>query len=322
MAEEISSSRRAALTQSGGWSGTNYTKSDLLSRSSHPSNLVPQTDNYIEDPNRSQSKGHTPSREPTRRRQPREQSVVAAARKSTSDSTNPTPREVDTYITDTPILEGGNYRVGSTTSLPVLEARTYQAPEPRKLPSTPTRRYIDREQLSTDSPYPEALNYLGSLVVPNASSTPTTPRTPRTPQQLQFSETGTPQRPASVNRAMNYQNYLDSPGAGPSNGRQPPQPPQSMNHQNGGMNGMGMGGMVGYPTPAGHQSDLNYVMSMVDELSQVLRQNQALTGNIVDKMGKVRERASTMNLSNDELIQVVSNELNSKLPVYSIYILV
>jgi hypothetical protein len=121
---------------------------------------------------------------------------------------------------------------------------------------------------------------------------------------------------------MNYQNYLDSPGAGPSNGRQPPQPPQSMNHQNGGMNGMGMGGMVGYPTPAGHQSDLNYVMSMVDELSQVLRQNQALTGSIVDKMGKVRERASTMNLSNDELIQVVSNELNRKLLFQSIYILV
>ena len=79
---------------------------------------------------------------------------------------------------------------------------------------------------------------------------------------------------------------------------------------NGGM-GVG-GGMVGYPTPAGHQSDLNYVMSMVEELSQVLRTNQQLTAGVVDKMGKVREKAQTMNLTNDEMIAVVASELNGK----------
>lgn len=73
---------------------------------------------------------------------------------------------------------------------------------------------------------------------------------------------------------------------------------------------MGMAGMVGYPTPAGHQSDLNYVMSMVEELSGVLRKNQELTNNVVDKMGKVREKAQHLNLNNDELIAVVAAELN------------
>ncbi len=74
--------------------------------------------------------------------------------------------------------------------------------------------------------------------------------------------------------------------------------------------GMAMGGMVGYPTPAGHQSDLNYVMSMVEELSAVLRTNQQLTAGVVDKMGKVREKAQHLNLSNDELVAVVASELN------------
>jgi hypothetical protein len=116
---------------------------------------------------------------------------------------------------------------------------------------------------------------------------------------------------------MNYQNYIDSPGGGPSaNPRQaPPSPSQGMNHPNGmnGGGGMGMGGMVGYPTPAGHQSDLNYIMSMVEDLSAVLRQNQLLTASVVEKVGKVREKASTMNLTNDELIAAVASELNGKL---------
>jgi hypothetical protein len=87
-----------------------------------------------------------------------------------------------------------------------------------------------------------------------------------------------------------------------------------MNHPNGmnGGGGMGMGGMVGYPTPAGHQSDLNYIMSMVEDLSAVLRQNQLLTASVVEKVGKVREKASNMNLTNDELIAAVASELNGK----------
>lgn len=110
---------------------------------------------------------------------------------------------------------------------------------------------------------------------------------------------------------MNYQNYIDSPGGSGSNPRQaPPSPSQGMPN---GMNGsMGMGGgMVGYPTPAGHQSDLNYVMSMVEELSSVLKTNAALTAGVVDKMGKVRLKAQHLNLTNDELVAVVAAELNN-----------
>jgi hypothetical protein len=110
---------------------------------------------------------------------------------------------------------------------------------------------------------------------------------------------------------MSYQNYIDSPQAGTNTRQAPPSPSQGMaNGMNGGM-GVG-GGMVGYPTPAGHQSDLNYVMSMVEELSQVLRTNQQLTAGVVEKMGKVREKAQTMNLTNDEMIAVVASELNGK----------
>jgi hypothetical protein len=112
---------------------------------------------------------------------------------------------------------------------------------------------------------------------------------------------------------MSYQNYLESPVAGPSsNPRQaPPSPSQNMNHANG-MNGgaMGIGGMTGFPTPAGHQSDLNYIMTMVEELSRQLEHNQRLTSGVVEKIGKVREKAQNMDLTNDELIALVASEMN------------
>jgi CII-binding regulator of phage lambda lysogenization HflD len=86
-----------------------------------------------------------------------------------------------------------------------------------------------------------------------------------------------------------------------------------MNHQNGVNGGMAPGaGLIGYPTPAGHQSDLNYVMSMVDELANVLRMNQQLTANVVDKMGKVREKAKHFNLSNEELMAAAAGEMSGK----------
>ena len=114
---------------------------------------------------------------------------------------------------------------------------------------------------------------------------------------------------------MNYQNFLDNPQSGgqPSNARQaPPSPSQGLNHTNG-MNGaMGIGGMTGIPTPAGHQQDLNYVMGMVEELSRTLEENRRLTESIVEKVGQVRERAKTMNLTNDELIAMVAAEVNGE----------
>lgn len=117
---------------------------------------------------------------------------------------------------------------------------------------------------------------------------------------------------------MSYQNYGDSSAGGqPSNSRQaPPSPSQGMNHGNG-MNGGGMGvggGMVGFPTPAGHQSDLNYIMQMVEDLSRQLETNQRITAGVMDKIGKVRERAKNMDLNNDELIALVASEMNGKSP--------
>lgn len=72
------------------------------------------------------------------------------------------------------------------------------------------------------------------------------------------------------------------------------------------------GGMVGFPTPAGHQSDLNYIMQMVEELASQLALNQGITAGIVDKMGKVRAKTKNMDLSNDELLAVAASELNGK----------
>jgi hypothetical protein len=113
---------------------------------------------------------------------------------------------------------------------------------------------------------------------------------------------------------MNYSGYSDVPQGGASNPRQaPPSPSQGIPHANGMNGGMAAGAaLVGYPTPAGHQSDLNYVMAMVEELSGILRVNQQLTANVVDKMGKVRERAKNLDLSNDELISIVAQEMNGR----------
>lgn len=81
---------------------------------------------------------------------------------------------------------------------------------------------------------------------------------------------------------------------------------------NGQMNMAGMANMIGFPTPAGHQSDLNYIMVMVEELSRLLASNQKITDSILEKIGNVRQRAKDKNLSNDELLAIVSEELNGK----------
>jgi hypothetical protein len=112
--------------------------------------------------------------------------------------------------------------------------------------------------------------------------------------------------------AMNHQNYLESPqfSSGP-NPRQAPSPSQNMNHANG-MNGGGQipGLIAGLPTPAGHQSDLNYLYQMVEDLSQALAENRAATERIVAASGRVRQRAQERGLSNEEIIASVAAELN------------
>lgn len=108
---------------------------------------------------------------------------------------------------------------------------------------------------------------------------------------------------------MNYQNYGEgpSPGASP---RQAPSP-QGMNHVNGLNGAVGMPAMMaGLPTPAGHQSDLNYIQQMVEQLSQVLEENRAASHRITVSADRVRERALEMDMSNDEMIKEVSAALN------------
>jgi len=178
-----------------------------------------------------------------------------------------------------------------------------------------------RSQSASKSPIPGVTFYENRQWVPTA---PTAPRevddipenawqqTLKLYRKHQLNRQSSPKKSDKGKGAMNYQNYIDSPGPGANPRQAPPSPSQGMNHITNGMNGMGMGGMVGYPTPAGHQSDLNYVMQMVEELSGVLRHNQALTASVVEKVGKVRDKAANMNLTNDEVIAVVANELNGK----------
>ncbi|CAD6440449.1 f7fea631-2ac5-4392-b6f3-ae020d12e702 [Sclerotinia trifoliorum] len=115
---------------------------------------------------------------------------------------------------------------------------------------------------------------------------------------------------------MNYQGFGDpnQPGQQSNSRQAPPSPGQGMAHTNG-MNGQmnmaGMANMIGFPTPAGHQSDLNYIMVMVEELSRLLAANQKITDSILEKIGNVRQRAKDKNLTNDELLAIVSEELNA-----------
>lgn len=78
-----------------------------------------------------------------------------------------------------------------------------------------------------------------------------------------------------------------------------------------GMNGGAVpGGMVGMPTPAGHQSELNYIYSLVEELSKQLAENRRQTEEIVAGIGRVRNRARNQSLGNEELINAASEEIN------------
>jgi hypothetical protein len=79
-----------------------------------------------------------------------------------------------------------------------------------------------------------------------------------------------------------------------------------------GMNGANMAGaMAGMPTPAGHQMELNYIYNMVEDLSRQLSENRRQTEQIVESIGRVRNRARQQQLGNEELINAASDEINS-----------
>lgn len=72
------------------------------------------------------------------------------------------------------------------------------------------------------------------------------------------------------------------------------------------------GQMVGMPTPAGHQAELNYIYGMVEELSRQLVENRRVTEDIVSGLGRVRNRARTSSLGNEELITGAAEDIHGR----------
>jgi hypothetical protein len=76
-----------------------------------------------------------------------------------------------------------------------------------------------------------------------------------------------------------------------------------------GINGGNVPGMVGLPTPAAHQAELNYIYGMVEELSRQLAENQRTLEEVISGVGRVRSLARTHALGNEELINSAADEL-------------
>ena len=79
-----------------------------------------------------------------------------------------------------------------------------------------------------------------------------------------------------------------------------------------GINGVNMAAAGGLPvpTPAGHQAELNYIYGMVEELSRQLADNRRVTEDIVSGLGRVRTRARSQGLRNDDIIESAAEEIN------------
>lgn len=73
----------------------------------------------------------------------------------------------------------------------------------------------------------------------------------------------------------------------------------------------GAGGAVaaGIPAPAGYTAELSYIHAMVEELSRQLTENKRVLDDVVTGVGRVRSRARTQQLGNEELIEGASEEL-------------
>jgi len=82
---------------------------------------------------------------------------------------------------------------------------------------------------------------------------------------------------------------------------------------NGLNNGQLQGAMAGFPIPAGHSAELNYIHAMVEELSRQLAENKRQLEEVVSGVGRVRIRARAQQLGNEELISAASDELGSTL---------
>lgn len=81
-----------------------------------------------------------------------------------------------------------------------------------------------------------------------------------------------------------------------------------------GLNGSNMPALVnGYPTPAGYQAELAYIYNMVEVLSQQLAENKRALEDVVASVGRVRSRARTQSLGNEELLSSAAEDLGSTL---------
>lgn len=101
-----------------------------------------------------------------------------------------------------------------------------------------------------------------------------------------------------------------SSGPPPSpNTRQAPPSPSPMQNGINGTAGIA-NGMTGLPTPAGHQSDLNYLYQMVESLSGELNEQRRLTSHIIEAAGLLRNRALNSDLTNQEIIDALSPNIN------------
>lgn len=81
-----------------------------------------------------------------------------------------------------------------------------------------------------------------------------------------------------------------------------------------GLNGSNMPALVnGYPTPAGYQAELAYIYNMVEVLSQQLAENKRALEDVVASVGRVRNRARTQSLGNEELLSSAADDLGSTL---------
>ena len=80
----------------------------------------------------------------------------------------------------------------------------------------------------------------------------------------------------------------------------------------GAMAGNGSIAASGFPAPAGYTAELSYIHAMVEELSRQLSDNKRVLDDVVTGVGRVRSRARTEQLGNEELIEGASEELQSK----------
>ncbi|KAL1891436.1 hypothetical protein Sste5346_007700 [Sporothrix stenoceras] len=83
--------------------------------------------------------------------------------------------------------------------------------------------------------------------------------------------------------------------------------------------GPGAGAMAGaggaasaFPAPAGYTAELSYIHAMVEELSRQLSENKRVLDDVVTGVGRVRSRARTQQLGNEELIEGASEELQGQ----------